>query len=366
VDFAAKTVTAQSSSGVEKYTYGKLVIATGARPIVPNVPGISNQNVFYLRNLSDGIALRRYLETNRPGTGIIIGGGFIGLEMAEAFKKLSIKSTILEKFESVAMAMSPEVRKLIADKLREQNVEIHTGVNIEQILQSGSRLTVRSDSGRHETDFILVSAGIAPNTVFLKGTDIRMTDRGAVIVDEKSQTNIPDVYSAGDCATVKNLITGRDVYMPLATTASKQGRVAGIQAAGVADETFKGIVGSQLVRVFGLEVGKTGFNAADAEREEIEAESASIIWKSKAGYYPTAANIFISLTVNSKTRELIGGEAAGTDGAALRVDIMATALAAGMKVEDIAYLDLGYAPPFSPVWDPVNAAAQKLIRRRPA
>ncbi|OHD67370.1 MAG: hypothetical protein A2W19_00195 [Spirochaetes bacterium RBG_16_49_21] len=363
VNFSSKIVDVQSGSGVEKYHYGKLVIATGARPVVPAIKGVNHPHVFILRNLSEGIAIKHYLDAHKPESGIIIGGGFVGLEMAEALTKLSIKTTILEKFESVAMTMTPTVREMIAATLREHNVAVRTGVDIEEIESSGERLTVRAGADRYEADFILLSVGIAPNTEFLKNSGLRTTERGAVIVDEKSKTNIPDVYSAGDCATAKSLITGGDIYMPLGTTASKQGRVAGLQAAGISHEAFKGIVGSQLVKVFDLEVGKTGLNAYDAQKAGIEAESTAVTWRSRAGYYPMSQNILVSLTINSKTRELIGGEVAGTDGAALRTDVVATAVAAKMKVEDVAYLDLGYAPPFSPVWDPVNAAAQKLLKR---
>lgn len=363
LDFSDKTVSVRGPAGERTLSYGTLVIATGARPVAPPIPGIDHENIFFLRNLADGIAIKKYIASERPGAGIIIGGGFIGLEMAESLRKLSIETAILEKFDSVAMSMSPEVRNIISKTLAENGVRIITGVDISSIKRPEGRLAVHTSAGILDADFILVSVGIVPNTDFLKGPGIRMTERGAIIVDERSLTSIPGVYAAGDCATVKNLITGGDVYMPLGTTANKQGRVAGLQAAGVSGETFRGVVGSQMVKVFDLEVGKTGLNRADAERAGIQAESSSITWKSKAGYYPSSKDIFVSLTIDKNTGVLIGGEVAGTDGAALRVNVIAAAVTAGMKIEDVAYLDLGYAPPFSPVWDPVVAAAQKLSRR---
>ncbi|TFH40896.1 MAG: hypothetical protein E4G96_06640 [Chrysiogenales bacterium] len=365
VNFEARTVSIQSREGSDTLAFEKLLIASGARPFIPPIRGIDIEGVFCLRDLADGIAIKNYLSKRKPRTGIIIGGGFIGLEMAEAMRKLGMKTLIIEKLMSVAMSMSPDVRNLITSTLKDNGVDIHTGVTVESIDSIRDGLLLHTDGGSFEGDFILASAGIVPNTDFLKTGGPAMTDRGAVIVDEKSRTDIPGVYAAGDCATVKNLITGRDVYMPLGTTANKQGRVAGLHAAGIESETFRGIVGSQMVKVFDLEVGKTGLNEEDALREGITPERSSVVWKSKAGYCPDAARIYIELTINADTRAIIGGEAAGTDGAALRSNVIAAAVTAGMVIEDVAYMDLGYAPPFSPVWDPINAAAQKLLKRRP-
>jgi NADPH-dependent 2,4-dienoyl-CoA reductase/sulfur reductase-like enzyme len=363
VDFTSKTITVISSAGKETIAFGKLIIATGARPVVPPIKGIDSPNIYYLRNLSDGIAIKKYIDERSPRSGIIIGGGFIGLEMAESLRKRSINTVMLEKFESVAMTMSPVIRSIITETLAVNDVTVRTHADITGIAASDAGLIVTASGDRYEGDFIIASTGIVPNTDFLKGTELAMNDRGAVIVDEKSATNLPDIYAAGDCATVKNLISGESVYLPLGTTANKQGRVAGLQAAGMTDEIFPGVVGSQMVKIFDLEVGKTGFNESDAWRAGVPSESSSVLSRSKAGYYPAASRICVSLTINSQTRELIGGETAGIDGAALRINTIATAVAARMKIEEVAYLDLGYAPPFSPVWDPVNAAAQKLMRR---
>jgi NADPH-dependent 2,4-dienoyl-CoA reductase/sulfur reductase-like enzyme len=364
VDFSEKTIAARSAGETMQLSYKTLVIATGARAVVPQIAGIDNSYVFFLRNLAQGVQIKEYLAKRQPHSGIIIGGGFIGLEMAEALRKKSIDVTIIEKFSSVAMPLSPEIREIITRTLLDNRVKIHASASIHKIEKSGNSLSVTTDGGIHAADFIIASAGILPATDFLRGSGILMNERGAIIVDEKSKTNIPDVFAAGDCATVKNLITGNDVYFPLGTTANKQGRVAGLQAAGVADEVFRGSVGSQLVKVFDLEVGKTGLNAEDAAREGIRADSASVLWRSRASYYPSSRDLTVILTVNADTGDLIGGEVAGTDGAALRTNVIAAAVTAKMKIEDVAYLDLGYAPPFAPVWDPVNAAAQKLMKRK--
>ena len=363
VNFQKKSVTIRAGEDEELYSYKNLVIATGAKPVVPPIDGIESGNIFFLRNLNDGIAIKEFIQRYYPKSGVLIGGGFIGLEMAESFRELGIESVILEKMESVAMTMDREVRERITEKLRENDVAILTGIDINRISQNGNKLIIHYDDNVLETDMIIVSIGVLPNTDFLRNSKLTMNERGAIIVDEKSRTNIKGVYAAGDCATVKHLITGRDVYMPLGSTANKQGRVAGLQAAGIETETFRGIVGSQLVKVFDLEVGKTGFSERDAEINGIRAESSVVTWKDIAGYCPASENIFVKITINSDTREVIGGQLIGKHGAAQRTNIIATAISARMKIDDFAYLDLGYAPPFAPVWDSLLVAAQKLVKR---
>jgi len=364
VDFSLKKVIINIGGSTSEYGYDKLVIATGARPFYPNFAVIDLPGVFMLRNLNDGLRIREFIQKNFPRSGVIIGGGFIGLEMAETLRELGISCTIVERMDSVAMTMDPEISEKITLKLKEFDVDIRTGAEVEKITAVENRLTVAlKGGGGIETDFIIASVGVVPNTAFVKDTGLGMTDCGAIVINEKSETNIPGVYAAGDCATVKHLITGKDTYMPMGTTANKQGRVAGLQAAGVSDEVFRGIVGTQLVKVFDLEVAKTGFNEHDAEQAGIPVESASATWHDIAGYCPAAENIFVKLFINKDTRELIGGQTLGRQNAAQRINVVAAAITSRMKLEDFAYLDLGYAPPFAPVWDALLVAAQKLIRR---
>jgi len=362
VDATNRTVSAVAGGVTRMYSWDKLVIATGARAVIPPIPGTNNPGVFFLRTLADGIAIREFIDREKPRSAVIIGGGFIGLEMAEAFRARSMETRLLERLESVAMTMSPVIRNLVRSTLEANGVMVRTGVDIESIERSKRGLAVKAGGETHWADCVLVSTGIAPNTEFLKNTLIRMNERGAVIVDERSRTNIPGIFAAGDCATVKNLITGADVYMPLGTTANKQGRVAGLQAAGEESEVFTGIVGSQMVKVFDLEIGKAGMNREESERAGIPVVSAHLKTRSRAGYYPSSREIHVILNARADTRTIIGGEVAGTDGAALRANVIAAAIHGRMRDRDLAYLDLGYAPPFSPVWDPVNAAAQMLMR----
>lgn len=362
-DTVNKTVKARSASGDETFTYDRLVIATGASAAMPPIKGIDLQGVMILKNLSDGIRIRRYIESAKPRSVIIVGGGLIGLELAEAFGKNGINVQIIEKAESVAPLFSPEIRKTITETLSYHGINPVTGAGVSEIQSSGNGLKVITDKGDFTADFAVVSTGVRPNTAFLKDPGIDMLANGAIIVDEKCRTSAESVWAAGDCATVKNLVSGKTDYIPVATNANKQGRVAGLQAAGVSGEVFRGAIGTQFVKVFEIEAAKTGFNRIDAEKHGINVIDEFIEWKSRAGYYPGAEKVNVKLTVREDNRKVIGGEISGLEGAALRINAVAVAVTAGMTVEDLAYADFGYSPPFAPVWDPVIATAQNFIRR---
>lgn len=366
VDFTAREIQVKSDKIIKSYSYDRLVIATGASAVLPDIPGINSSNVFFLRSLRHGIDIKNFISEKKPGTAILIGGGFISLELAEAMTKLNIKVTILEKFNSVASLMSPEIQKLITDELVKNGVSVSTGADIIKIIQDKNGLTVQTTNGNYTSDFIIVSAGARPNTSIFTESLLSMLPNGAVVIDEMCHTNIPDVFAAGDCATVKNLITGKNDYMPIATTANKQGRVAGLQAVNVKTEMFRGAIGTQMIKVYDLEIGKTGLNRTDAAKHGIPVIDEFIEWKSRPGYYPGSRPIFIKLTVREDNRKVIGGEIAGTDHAAIRINTIAAAVTSGMTVDDLAYLDTGYAPPFSPVWDPILAVAQNFIKRVPS
>lgn len=363
VDFAGKSLNVKIEGKTEKHTWDKLVIATGASAALPPITGIKSEGVFVLRTLRHGLDIKDFVAGRKPDSVILIGGGFISLELAESFLKSGLKVTIIEKLDSVASLMSPEIQQIITKTLTEKGVEVATSTGISEIRRDNGALTVSTDRGEFRAPFAIVSTGARPNTEFLKGSSLNFHRSGAIIIDEHSRTNIPDVYAAGDCATVKNLITGEDDYIPMATTANKQGRVAGLQAAGVRAERFNGAIGTQMIKICDLEVAKTGFNRNDASKHGIEVIDDFIEWKSRAGYYPGSEPINVKLTVRSDNRRVIGGEITGTDSAALRINTIAAAVTAGMTVEDLAYLDAGYSPPFSPVWDPVIAAAQGFVRR---
>ncbi|HOV08697.1 MAG TPA: FAD-dependent oxidoreductase [Spirochaetota bacterium] len=363
VDFSTKQVVVLSNGKEEIHSYDKLIIATGASAAIPPIKGVNNEGIFVLRTLRDGLNIKDFIVKKKPDSVILIGGGFISLELTESFLKQGIKVKLIEKADAIAALMSPEIQKIVTESLIAHGVEVLTSVNISEIVKEKDSLKVITDSAVHSAPFIIISTGAKPNTEFLKNSPLNFHKSGAIIVNEKTETNIPDVYAAGDCATVKNLITGMDEYMPMATTANKQGRVAGLQAAGVSTEIFKGALGTQMMKVSELEIAKTGFNRSDAEKNGIDVIDGIIEWKSRAGYYPLSQPLHVKLTIRCDNRKVIGGEIIGKDYAALRINTIAAAITGGMTVEDLAYLDTGYSPPFSPVWDPVIAAAQTFIKR---
>lgn len=363
VDFSTKQVVVLSNGKEEIHSYDKLIIATGASAAIPPIKGVNNEGIFVLRTLRDGLNIKDFIVKKKPDSVILIGGGFISLELTESFLKQGIKVKLIEKADAIAALMSPEIQKIVTESLIAHGVEVLTSVNISEIVKEKDSLKVITDSAVHSAPFIIISTGAKPNTEFLKNSPLNFHKSGAIIVNEKTETNIPDVYAAGDCATVKNLITGMDEYMPMATTANKQGRVAGLQAAGVKSEIFKGALGTQMMKVSELEIAKTGFNRSDAEKNGIAVIDDIIEWKSRAGYYPLSQPLHVKLTIRCDNRKVIGGEIIGKDYAALRINTIAAAITGGMTVEDLAYLDTGYSPPFSPVWDPVIAAAQTFIKR---
>lgn len=365
VDFNSKTVTVKKDNDSIQHSYDKLIIATGAYPFLPPIPGIDNENIFILRNLRHGLNIKNFVLEKKPSSVILIGGGFISLELAESFIKLNMKVTILEKLDSIASLMSPEIQEIIAGILIENGVTIKTGMDIEGIVRNNSGLTVNTKQGSFTADFIIVSTGVKPNTELFRNSGLNFLSNGAIIADEMSRTCIENVFAAGDCCSVKNLITGQDDYIPAATNANKQGRVAGLQVVNVATEIFRGTLGTQMFKVCDIEAAKTGFNKADAVKHGINAIDDFVVWKSRAFYYPDAKKIHIKLTVREDNRKVIGGEIAGADGAALRINIIAAAITGGLTVEDLAYLDTGYSPPFTPTWDPVIAVAQNFVKRVP-
>jgi len=364
IDFTNKILSVLHETETEAVSYDKLIIATGATPSVPPIEGAKSNNIFTLRNLHDGMEIKSELERGSVKSVILVGGGFINLELAEAFTEVGLDLTLIEKMESVAPLSSGEIQKVIQETMRENGIKLFHCTDISKFTENNDgTVTVHTDRGDFTADFVVISTGVRPNTEILKETALELTDRGAIIINEKSETNIPGVYAAGDCATVKNLITGRIDYIPMATTANKQGRVAGLQAAGVKTECFPGSIGSQVFKVFDLEVAKTGMNIKDAENNGIEALEGTTSWHSRAGYFPGSAEILVKLTIRKDNHTVIGGEICGTDFAGIRINTIAAAITGKMEIEELAYLDSAYAPPFSPVWDPVLAAAQNFIKR---
>jgi NADPH-dependent 2,4-dienoyl-CoA reductase/sulfur reductase-like enzyme len=346
---------------VKTYPFDSLLISTGARPVLPPIKGSDLTGIFALRQLEQGIAIHDYIARNSPKQALIIGVGNIGMEMAEAFSARGIKVIMIEKAPSILGSMDDEINRSVEDELQKKGIKLiksqaaveFTGENSlvrQALLENGETIPA---------DIVLISTGIRPNSEIAREAGIDTAPNGAIRVNERMQTNLPDIFSAGDCAEAYHRIYKRNVYMPLGTTANKQGRVAGNNIAGL-DSTFPGIVGTAVFKVFDLEVGRTGLSEKDALREGIKVVANTIEQFSRAPYFPGAIRIKVKLVAEQRTGKLLGAQLVGKEGVSKRLDVLAEAITFGLTAHDVEDLDLGYAPPFAPVYDPVLIAASEL------
>ncbi len=348
IDLARKLVLVHDLATGQEYELGwdSLVLATGARAVKPPLPGMDLPGVMVVRELTDGAAWKHAL-TEEPRAVVVIGAGYIGVEMAEAFQARGVDVTVLEKMPQVIPGWDPRIAAVAEAAMKRGGVRVETGIAVRGISADG-RLEVATDRGEFHGDLVLVATGIRPNVDLAARAGIALGATGAIAVDERMRTNVDDVYAAGDCAEAFHKVLGAPAWIPLGTTANKQGKIAGANAAGD-DEYFGGIVGTAGFKAFGVEVARTGLGIAD------------IVSHSKHGSrghaYPGAKKIETVLFVERETRRLVGAQMAGEEGVTGRIDVLATALHARMTIDEVAELDLAYAPPFSPVWDPVLIAA---------
>jgi len=363
---AARTVLVRNLPTGEEmsFSYDKLLVSTGARPVQPPIKGADLPGVFILRQLEHGLAIQDYMNSRSPQKGLIIGAGSIGMEMAEAFAARGLEVTVVEKMPSILGSMDDEINQVVEDELKQKKVNLIKSRAVAEFTGAGSTLkSALLDNGEIlAADIALVGAGIRPNSEIAREAGIETGQNGAIKVNDHMQTNLPDIYAAGDCAEAYHLVLKRNAYMPLGTTANKQGRVAGNNMAGV-EAAFAGIVGTAVFKVFDLEVGRTGLSEKDALREGLECVTNTIEQTSRAHYFPGVSRIRVKLVAEKNTGRLLGAQAAGKEGIAKRIDIFATAITAGMTAQQVESLDLGYAPPLAPVYDPVLIAASELQKK---
>jgi NADPH-dependent 2,4-dienoyl-CoA reductase/sulfur reductase-like enzyme len=343
--------------------YDKLVIATGARAVKPNIKGINLNGIFTIRFLEDGIAIKNFIRENAPKKALIIGAGYIGMEMAEALVSLGIDVTIVEVMPNILGSMDDEINEVVEAELQKNGVKLLKSTSVVEFVGDGFvRKAILNNGSSLDVDLVIVGAGIKPNSEIARDAGIEIGRSGAIAVNQRMETNIPGVFAAGDCAEAFHLVLGRPVYIPLGTTANKQGKVAGENAVG-GNAIFKGIVGTAVFKVFELEVARTGISEKQAKEEGIDYVSTVIDHSSRAHYYPGGSKIRVKLIAERKTGRLLGAEMVGRDGVAKRIDVFATALHARMSIDEIAGLDLSYAPPFAPVWDPILIAANDIEKK---
>jgi len=339
--------------------YDKLMISTGANAIIPNIKGKNLKGVYILKTLKDGINLRNEVMRKEVTDVVIVGGGYIGIELAEAMVELGKRVRILEMSDRILTSFDKEISDIAERELRNNNVLLHLQERLEEVIGTHRVQGVITTKGKYEADIVIMAIGVKPATDFLKGSGIRLAKNGAVIVDREMRTNIPDIYSAGDCSEVYHLVKEENAYVPLGTIANKCGRIAGMNLAGQRHK-FIGTLGSAAIKVLDIEMGRTGLSEREARELKIDFETTFTKAYNHPPYYPKQEDLFIKIIYEKRTHKILGAQVAGREGAVLRVDIFATAIQAGMTTEDLGMTDLCYAPPFAGVWDAVNIAANTV------
>ncbi|MFH2069279.1 MAG: FAD-dependent oxidoreductase [Candidatus Omnitrophota bacterium] len=365
INTETKQVTVLDKSGVAKILdYDKFIIGTGAVSLKPDIAGLDNPGVFFLRWIPEGVAIDEFLKNRNPKTAVIIGAGYIGMEMSEALTKRGVKITVVEYAESVLPSFDADLGKQIRDLLTRNGLTVHNKISINSINKISDRLLVKgTDNFEISTDMVLVAAGSAPNAALGQSAGINTGIKGALKVNLKMETNIPDIYAAGDCAETWHNILQKYTYLPLGTVAHKQGRVAGENAMG-GDKEFTGTLGTQSVKIFDKVVARTGLNNQEVVNADFQPVGADFeTWDHKA-YYPPASKLYIRVTADKKTKRILGAQMIGAYGTEIskRIDILATALFYGATVKEFSNYDLSYTPPLSSPWDPVQMAVQNLER----
>lgn len=336
-----------------------LMVATGAEPIRLDLPGADAANIFGVQVLGDGVAIRKVLDEHQPKKAVVVGSGYIGLEMAEAFTLRGLDVALVEQSEQPMATLDPDMGELITQGIRGLGVELHLGQTVQAFEStSGAVSGVVTESGTIPADIVVLGMGVSPNVHLARDAGLTIGSSGGIEVDRQMRTSAEGVWSAGDCAEKYHLISRRKVALPLGTHANKEGRVAGINIGG-GYETFPGVLGTAVSKVCGLEVARTGLGESEAGEAGFSFVATTTESTTRAGYYPETSNITTKMLAELHSGRLLGAQIIGEEGAAKRIDVIAAALWNRMTVDDMLHLDLSYAPPFAPVWDPVLVAARK-------
>lgn len=345
--------------------YDKLIVAVGARPVIPQIRNVNLNNVFTVRKVEDGIAIRSKAENSRKA--VIIGGGYIGIEMLEALVRQNVSVTLIEYAPTIMQNFDDDMSNLILEQLRETSsgrFEILTSEMATEFSgdKEGVKL-VRTGSGNEiEVDFVVICAGVKPNIEIAKDAGILLGETGAIKVNEKMETSIKDIYACGDCVEENLIITNTKIWLPLGANANKEGRIAAINACG-GEEKFEGVLGSSVTRCLSLSMSMTGLTEKKAASLGLETVSVKVTKTDKVGYMPDVNNITLKLVADKNTGKLLGCQGVGAGDADKRVNTVTSALLAGLTAEEFFKNDLTYAPPFSPTIDPLLNAAQLLVEK---
>jgi NADPH-dependent 2,4-dienoyl-CoA reductase/sulfur reductase-like enzyme len=360
IDLEARRVRVRDLDGgrVVEEPWDVLVVATGSTPLRPPIDGIDLPGVYGLSVLEDGIELRKAIDAG-PKRVVIVGGGYIGLEAAEALVNRGVPTALVEAAPQVMSRVDPDMGELVSDAVREIGVELHLEEEVEAIDGDGRVRAVRTVKRTLDADLVILGLGSRPAVGLAEASGIELGPSGAIAVTPRMRTRHDGVWAAGDCAEARHLVSGEPVSYHLGTIANKQGRVCGINIGG-GYATFPGVLGTAVSKVCEVEVARTGLSEAELAELGLEWEQTAVDSTTRAGYFPGAAPIRTKVLAERRSGRLLGAQIVGKEGAAKRIDVFATALWNGMTVDEMVNMDLSYAPPFSPVWDPVLIATRKL------
>ena len=352
-------VIAMDKNGKEtREEYDKLILATGGKAIKPAIDGMELRGIHTIRQLEDGEKLyKEAIKVEKIG---IVGAGYIGIEMAEAFLKMGKRIAIFEMMPQVMPSMDEEMAKLVEDKMIENGVELHLNEKVVAFEGNEKVKKIVTEKDEYDVDIVLLSIGVKPNVEFAKKLQLKLGKTGAIKTNEYMESSKAGVYAAGDNAETKNIVTGEETYMPLAPAANKMGRVAGENAVAGNKKIFPGVVGTAITKFFDLHIGKTGLSLKEAGDDGV---AVSIEHGTRSHYYPGNQKINVRLIASKSTHTILGGQIIGKEGVVGRINTLAAAITKKMKAEELAMLDMAYAPPFAPVWDALIVAANVIQKK---
>ncbi|AYY12327.1 flavoprotein oxidoreductase [Actinobacteria bacterium YIM 96077] len=369
LDTGQVEVVGNGSARTTRLGFDHLVLATGAVPARPPLPGIDADGVFGVQTLDDGATVIDYLARRRPSRAVVVGAGYIGLEMAEAMVRRGLQVTVLERAPEPMTTLDPDMGSHVRTAMQGMGIEVVTGVTVEGFDTApgtvsatpagGSVRRVRTDAGDYDADIVVLGIGARPATQLASDAGLPLGATGGLRVDDRMRVSgHENVWAAGDCVETFHRVLASYVHVPLGTHANKQGRVLGMNLGG-GNAVFPGIVGTAVSKVCDLEIARTGVSVAEADAAGLDYVTTTIESTTRAGYFPGAQPLTVKIVAERSTHRLLGGQIVGREGAAKRIDVLAVALWNGMSAGDLAMSDMSYAPPFSPVWDPVQIAARK-------
>ena len=353
-----KTVSVKNLETSEEFeeSYDKLLLSPGAKPVWPNLPGMDSNRLFTLRTVEDTFRIKEFVDQNKPKTAVMVGGGFIGLEVAENLRELGMDVTIVQRPKQLMNPFDADMASFIHAEMRKHGVKLALGYSVEGFAEHDGGLDVLlKDQPPIHADMVVLAIGVTPESTLAKDAGLALGMKGSILVNDRMETSAPDIYAVGDAVQVKHYVNGEDALIALAGPANKQGRIAADNICG-GDSRYLGSQGSSVIKVFDMTAATTGINETNARRSGLDVDTVILSPMSHAGYYPGGKLMTMKVVFEKETYRLLGAQIVGYDGVDKRIDVLATAIHAGMNATDLKDLDLAYAPPYSSAKDPVNMA----------